>query len=110
LAIFFRNTWVLWAVLFGLIGGVLVSYTRARGEGLGVQCRIGLLQRPERYVILGFGSIFGALFERLTGPWFAEQPYSLVVITLVGLAVLVNVTAIQRAVYISRRLGEAPRD
>jgi CDP-diacylglycerol--glycerol-3-phosphate 3-phosphatidyltransferase len=108
LAVFFRDTWVLWAVLFALIGGLIVSYARARGEGLGTTCHVGLLQRPERYVILGFGTIFGSLLEHLTGPWLFGQPYSLVVLTIVFLAVLVNFTAVQRVVHIWRALGEVP--
>lgn len=109
LAVFFRNSWVLWAVLFALIGGLIVSYARARGEGLGTVCRVGLLQRPERYVILGFGTIFGSLLEHLTGPWPAGEHYSLVVFTIVLLAALVNFTAIQRVVHIWRALGEETR-
>lgn len=106
LAAFFRDSWVLWAVLFAVLGGLIVSYTRARAEGLGADCRIGLLQRPERYVILGFGTIFGALCERLTGPWIAGQHYSMVILVIVALAVLVNLTAIQRAVHVWRTLGD----
>lgn len=34
-------------------GSVLVSYTKARAEGLGLECKVGLLQRPERLIILG---------------------------------------------------------
>jgi phosphatidylinositol phosphate synthase len=109
LAVFFRDTWVLWAVLFALIGGLIVSYARARGEGLGTQCRVGLLQRPERYVILGFGTIFGSLLEHLTGPLLLGQHYSLVVFTIVFLALLVNFTAVQRAVHIWRALGADAR-
>jgi CDP-diacylglycerol--glycerol-3-phosphate 3-phosphatidyltransferase len=108
LAAFFRDSWVLWAVLFAVLGGLIVSYTRARAEGLGADCRVGLLQRPERYVILGFGTMFGALCERLTGPWAGGQHYSMVVLVIVVLAVLVNLTAIQRAVHVWRALGEGP--
>jgi CDP-diacylglycerol--glycerol-3-phosphate 3-phosphatidyltransferase len=106
LAIFFRTSWVLWAVLFALLGGLMVSYARARAEGLGAQCHVGLLQRPERYVILGFGTIFGTLCEHLTGPWLPGQHYSLIVLTLVFLAAVVNFTAIQRVTYVWRVLGE----
>jgi CDP-diacylglycerol--glycerol-3-phosphate 3-phosphatidyltransferase len=109
LAVFFRDTWVLWAVLIALIGGLIVSYTRARGEGLGAQCRVGLLQRPERYVILGFGTIFGSLLEHLTAPWVGGPRHSLLIFTIVLLAALVNFTAIQRAIHIWRALGEEPR-
>ncbi len=53
LVAFYRDAWVLWGVLAAWAGGFLVSYTRARAESLGIECREGLLQRPERYVILG---------------------------------------------------------
>ncbi|MFI5365929.1 MAG: CDP-alcohol phosphatidyltransferase family protein [Candidatus Binatia bacterium] len=109
LAAFFRASWVLWAVLFALVGGLMVSYARARAEGLGAQGRVGLLQRPERYVILGFGTIFGALCEHITGPWWSGDHYSLVIVVIVSLAVLVNVTALQRVVSVWQALGDHGR-
>src|SRR6201985_1640600 len=39
-----------------LIGSMMVSYTRARAEGLGIQCKEGLMQRPERIVIIGLSA------------------------------------------------------
>jgi len=107
LAVFFRDAWVLWPVLFAFLGTLMVSYARARGEGLGVQCKVGMLQRPERYVILGFGSVFGVLFEHIAGP-VAGHSFALIIVTIVALAVLVNFTAWQRVVYIWRALGEPP--
>ena len=45
---------------FGVcIVSLLVSYTRARAEGLGVDCEVGLLPRPGRVVLLALGLIFG---------------------------------------------------
>jgi CDP-diacylglycerol--glycerol-3-phosphate 3-phosphatidyltransferase len=108
LAIFFRNSWVLWVVLFAFLGGLMVSYVRARAEGLGAQCTVGMLQRPERYVILGFGCIFGALVEHMT-PWLHAPHYWLVILTIVVLAVLNNVSAVQRVVHVLHALGERPR-
>jgi CDP-diacylglycerol--glycerol-3-phosphate 3-phosphatidyltransferase len=106
LAIFFRTSWVLWAILFALLGSLMVSYTRARAEGLGAQCRVGWLQRPERYVILGFGTIFGVLVERITEPRMLHPHHTLIILTLVFLAVAVNLTAIQRVAHVWRTLGE----
>ena len=103
LAIFFRSSWVLWAVLFALLGCLMVSYARARAEGLGLQCTVGLLQRPERYVILGFGTIFGSLIDHIVRP---STPYGLIVVVIVALAVVVNLTALQRVVYVWRALGD----
>lgn len=110
LAAFYANSWMLWVVLFSLVGGLMVSYTRARAEGLGARCEIGLLQRPERYVLLGLGSIFGSLVQHMTGWRLWGQPYGLLVVTLVLLAVLSNATAIQRARHVMRVLREAPRE
>lgn len=100
LIVFFGHGWRVWMVLFAILGGVMVSYTRARAEGLGVTCEIGMLQRPERYVLLGFGSIFSSLAVHVLG-----GSHVLLTATVVVLAVLSNVTAAQRVVHVSRQLG-----
>ncbi len=70
------------------IGSLMVSYARARAEGLGLRSSVGLLQRPERVILLGVGLIFGL------------EVYALWV-----LAVLTNVTALHRILHV-RRLTE----
>lgn len=100
---FFGGGWEVWAVLLALLGGMMVSYARARGEGLGIRGDVGLLQRPERFVLLGFGSIFSSIFEHGVQ---GDDPHFLLGATIALLAVLSNVTAVQRAVYIHRKLGE----
>ena len=103
LAVYSRDGWSLWVVLAALFGAFMVSYTRARGEGLGVQCSIGFLQRAERYVIIGGGSLIGTLAAHLAcAPTVA---YGVLVTGLVAVAILANVTALQRAVAIVRRLA-----
>ncbi len=47
--------------LGGLVGSLLISYARARAEGLGIDCKVGLLERPERVVLLAAGCITGLL-------------------------------------------------
>ena len=72
-------------VFLALGGSTMVSYVRARAEGLGYECKIGIMQRPERIVYIGFASLI--------------HPYVLeVVIWMV--AILANFTAIQRIYYI----------
>jgi len=66
-----------------LIGSVLVSYTRARAEGLGLECKVGLLTRLERFLIIAVGLIFNWVTPML---WV--------------LAVLANFTVLQRIVYV----------
>lgn len=100
LMVFFGSGWQVWAVLLAILGGLMVSYTRARGEGLGVACEIGMLQRPERFVILGFGSIFSSLLVHLSG----AESHALLSLVVLLIAVLSNITAVQRIVYISAAL------
>ena len=63
------------------VGSVLVSYTRARAEGLGLSAKVGILTRIERSIILIIGLLIG-------------RP----IIAVGIIAVLANITAIQRIV------------
>lgn len=82
------------AVLAGiaLAGAFLVSYTRARMEGLGVECKVGWFERPERLVVLLGAALFGA--GSIVMPW-----------ALMALAVLSFFTAFQRMAYARSRLA-----
>ncbi|MFQ6109329.1 MAG: CDP-alcohol phosphatidyltransferase family protein [Candidatus Aminicenantales bacterium] len=93
LAAHFRNHWALWVAIFALLGSTMVSYTRARAEGLGIECRIGIMQRAERMVFLSLGSIFGALFK-------VFNPVMIGVLLLI--ASFSNFTAIQRTFYVKK--------
>jgi len=46
------------AVVIAVLGSLMVSYTRARAEALGVECKVGLATRPVRVVILSVGLVF----------------------------------------------------
>lgn len=46
-------------VYLAMGGSVMVSYLRARSEGLGIDCKVGIMTRPERVAALGFGLIVG---------------------------------------------------
>jgi CDP-diacylglycerol--glycerol-3-phosphate 3-phosphatidyltransferase len=69
-------------VAVGMIGSVMVSYTRARAENLIPSCKVGFLERPERVVLF----IIGALFDRMAS-------------VLWIIAVLSNITVIHRVVH-----------
>ncbi|HVC32218.1 MAG TPA: CDP-alcohol phosphatidyltransferase family protein [Chloroflexota bacterium] len=66
-----------------ILGSLMVSYCRARAEGLGLTCEVGFAPRPERVLILGVGLILGL-----------ELP------ALAILAVLTNLTALQRILHV----------
>ena len=71
-----------------LIGSFMVSYLRARGEGLGVDCKVGIMTRPERVVALAIGLLLGQ-----------------VTIALAVIAVLTVFTTLHRFWHIHRELG-----
>lgn len=77
------------AAAAALVGSFMVSYVKARAEGLGVSCDIGFLTRPERVVVLGVGLVTG-----------------LVLPALVLVAVAANFTAFQRLYHVWRTMEE----
>ena len=100
LAYYFASGWAALAVVAALGGSLLVSYTRARGESLGVLCKVGMMQRAERMIILGLSSILDPTLSALLG---REQ--GTVVAVAVGLiAVGTVVTSVHRTVWIARAL------
>lgn len=74
-------SWLLWLALLAGIGSFLVSYVRARSEGLGIACEVGLVERPERLALI----LLLALLGRPGEPWI-----------LGALALLTHITFIQR--------------
>lgn len=71
--------------MVALVGTIMTSYTKARAQSIGVACEIGLIERPERLIVL----IAGATFNLLTP-------------AMIALAVLTNLTALQRILYMRR--------
>jgi len=100
LAAFFGSGFPVLAVLVALGGSLLVSYTRARGESLGVLCKGGLMQRAERILLLGIGAIIDPSLSALFGH---DAGFTLTII-LVAIALGTVGTAIYRTVWISRKL------
>jgi len=92
------RTWAVVALtaLVALLGSFLVSYTRARAEGLGLECKVGWFERPERIVLLIVAGLFGV------GPL---MPGALLV-----LAVMSFVTAVQRIRHVHRVTRVRPPD
>ncbi|UCC61400.1 MAG: CDP-alcohol phosphatidyltransferase family protein [Dehalococcoidia bacterium] len=76
-----------------LIGSMMTSYVRARAEGLGLKCEVGLFTRPERMILLSIGLIFNQMLVIL---WI--------------IAVLANFVALQRLLYVRQQLGNEARN
>ena len=87
-------------IILAVTGSLMVSYTRARSEGLGLECKVGLAQRPERMILLIIGSLLGGL---------PAVGLFLMQITLFAIAILANITAVQRILFIRKKLLEEDR-
>ena len=72
-------------VFLALGGSMMVSYVRARAEGLGFDCKVGIMQRPERIVYIGVSSLI--------------HEYVLIVVVWM-IAILANFTAWQRMYHV----------
>ena len=87
------------ACMVAVLGSLMVSYTRARAEALGVECKVGLATRAVRVVILSAGLVFakGASIPHL----------ELLKPAVYVLAVLTTVTVLQRVFHVRRALKSA---
>lgn len=89
-----------------MIGSMMVSYTRARAEGLGVECKGGVMQRPERVVLIGVSAIACGISSRFIGgdyklyiPGFPLQVFetiSIFTVPITVMAIMTNFTAFRR--------------
>ncbi len=102
LAVLFRESALaLTLVVTALGGSLLVSYTRARGESVGVLCKLGIMQRAERLLLVGFAALFDPTATLLMA-WHSGT-------LLLGVLGLITIgtlgTAIFRTVWIAQRLS-----
>ncbi len=89
-----------------MIGSIMVSYARARAEGLGYECKVGMMQRPERILLIGITAILYGVLYGIFGQFkYAVDGFSVLenistfTIPIFILAVLTNYTAYQRISY-----------
>lgn len=84
-----------------LIGSIMVSYVRARAEGLSLDCKVGLLQRPERVVITALACIASGIWAE------ASFDATLIVVYAMGvIAFLANLTAFWRIWHCYKQLNK----
>lgn len=104
------------AAFIAMIGSLMVSYVRARAEGLGVECKGGLMQRPERVVTIGLCAIAcGVASIYLGGDYKLYVPgikyhvfetITIFTLPIVVLAFLTNITAVNRLIEAKQALME----
>jgi CDP-diacylglycerol---glycerol-3-phosphate 3-phosphatidyltransferase len=96
----FAYPWMVYTVALAMAGSLMVSYTRARAEALGIDCNVGMMQRLERVLLIGGAAlIFGGAFDG-----------AVLTMVLIVMAALTNFTAFQRIVWVYRHVGrKAPQ-
>lgn len=85
------NLWMVGAAFATMIGSFLVSYARARAEALGLECKVGLMTRPERLVLIGLGLLL--------------QKFGVLPPVMYILAVLTAVTVLQRILHVRKQFS-----
>jgi CDP-diacylglycerol---glycerol-3-phosphate 3-phosphatidyltransferase len=91
---------MIYLIYLAMAGSLMISYTRARAEALGLDCKVGLMPRAERVVLIGGAALF------FGGAWDGMALKVVIVI----LAVLTNLTAFQRIVWVYQHARGVPLD
>jgi CDP-diacylglycerol--glycerol-3-phosphate 3-phosphatidyltransferase len=91
---------MIYMVMLAMAGSLMISYTRARAESLGIDSKVGMMPRAERVVLLGGAALF-----------FGESWNGLILkVVIVILAVLTNLTAFQRIIWVYKNARGVPLD
>jgi phosphatidylglycerophosphate synthase len=98
-----------------MIGSIMVSYTRARAEGLGVNATVGIMQRPERILIIGISAWACGIFSNLLGGDYKIEAHMLPIplfetitiftLPIFILAIMANITAIERLLHAKKAIA-----
>ncbi len=102
------------SAFIAMIGSMMVSYTRARSEGLGIENKGGVMQRPERVVLTGLSAIACGVAGHYIGgdyklyvslfPFHIFETMSIFIIPIFFMAISTNITALKRLAHAKREL------
>lgn len=87
-----------------LVGSIMVSYVRARAEGLGLECKIGFMQRPERVVVTAAASLATGITGQCISRASDFDPNIILVVAMGIIAVFANLTAFARINHCRKQL------
>jgi CDP-diacylglycerol--glycerol-3-phosphate 3-phosphatidyltransferase len=91
---------MIYLIALAMAGSLMISYTRARAEALGLDCAVGLMPRAERVVLIGVAALL-----------FGESWNGMILRAVIALlAVLTNLTAFQRIIWVWRHARGVPLD
>lgn len=93
-----------------MVGSIMVSYTRARAEGLGVECKIGFMQRPERVVVTAVSALATGITGVNISPLSEFDPNIILISAMGIIAIFANLTTFARLGYAKRQLIAKDRE
>ena len=82
-----------------LIGSIMVSYVRARAEGIGLECKMGFMQRPERVVVTSLAILSTGITGVSIHADSTFNPDIILIVAMIIIAVFANLTAFARLAY-----------
>ena len=92
-----------------LVGSIMVSYVRARAEGLDIECKIGFMQRPERVVVTAVAVLAAGITGQNLPAGSTFDPDIILTVAMGIIAVVANHTAFARVAHSKRELTKAGR-
>lgn len=99
----------MWGALItflALVGSLMVSYVRARAEGLDIECKIGFMQRPERVVVTAVGIIATGITGLSLKAGATFNPDVIVIVAMAVIAMFANLTAFARINHCRKALND----
>lgn len=101
----FNGTYFVYIIFLILAASMMVSYTRARAEGLGIKCEVGMMQRTERVVYLGVLSVFNFVGNYITALLGLGSNDYLFKLSIIVLFVFSFYTSVERMVHVMQELN-----
>ncbi len=106
LLLFLNQPYIDILIIMAITGSLMTSYTRARAEGLGYSCKVGIMQRPERVTYIAAASVFDGIFGGAISK-AVNIDHALVIGAILFVAVMSNITVLQRIMHVRRLISEA---
>jgi len=97
-------------VFLAVIGSTMVSYARAKAESVGVDAKMGNMQRAERVLYIGLGAALSPVVANIFEPNAVKPIFHLSVIAISIVAIFSNITALRRLVHAYTTLKKADRE